>query len=88
MTVATSLSGWTWVVAAVMAALLLVLVLLRYDTYRDRPGWSLGYATRRALLLAPVIPLGVVVVLLVPLWLGAVLLAVPAVVVLVMALAS
>ncbi len=75
-------------VAVAMAGLLLVLVLLRYDTYRNRPGWSLGYATRRALLVAPVIPLGVVVVLLVPLWLGAVLLAVPALIILVMALAS
>ncbi|TKV58429.1 hypothetical protein FDO65_12735 [Nakamurella flava] len=84
----TTFSGWTAVVAVAMAGLLLVLVLLRYDTYRNRPGWSLGYATRRALLLAPVIPLGVVVVLLVPLWLGAVLLAVPALIILVMALAS
>ena len=82
------MTGWTWVVAAAMALLLLVLVLLRYDTYRDRPGWSLGQATRRALLLAPIIPLGVVVVLFVPLWLGIVLLAVPALIVLVMAMAS
>lgn len=88
MTVATSVTGWTWVVAAAMAVLLLILVLLRYDTYRDRPGWSLGDATRRALLLALLVPFGVVVVLLVPLWLGAALLAVPAIVVLVMALAS
>lgn len=71
-----------------MALLLLVLVLLRYDTYRERPGWSLRRATRQALLLTPLIPLGVVVVLLVPLWLGAGLLAVPALIILVMALAS
>lgn len=80
--------GWTAVVATAMAVLLLILVLLRYDTYRDRPGWSLRQATRRALLLTPIIPLGVLVVLLVPLWLGAALLAVPALIILVMALAS
>lgn len=84
----TTLSGWTWLVAAAMAVLLLILVLLRYDTYRERPDWSLGQATRRALLLSPVIPLGVVVVLLVPLWIGVALLAIPAVIILVMALAS
>ena len=71
-----------------MALLLLVLVLLRYDTYRERPDWSLRRATRQALLLTPLIPVGVVVVLLVPLWLGIVMLAVPALIILVMALAS
>lgn len=63
--------------------------LLRYDTLRDRPGWTLGRrATRSALKWGVIIPVGFVVVLLVPLWLGLILIAVPAIAVGILALAS
>jgi hypothetical protein len=82
------MDGWHWVAAAVEGLLLIVLVLLRYDTLRDRAGWTTRQATRSALKPAVVIPVGFVVVLLVPLWLGLILIAVPAIAVGVMALAS
>ncbi|QNK82547.1 hypothetical protein [Nakamurella sp. PAMC28650] len=82
------LDGWHWAAAGVEALLLIVLVLLRYDTLRDRPGRTLRQATRSAGKLAGVIPVGSVVVLLVPLWSGLILIAIPAVAVGVMALAS
>jgi hypothetical protein len=82
------LDGWHWAAAGVEALLLIVLVLLRYDTLRDRPGRTLRQATRSAGKLAGVIPVGFVVVLLVPLWSGLILIAIPAVAVGVMALAS
>jgi hypothetical protein len=82
------MDGWHWLAAAVEGLLVLVLVLLRYDTLRDRPGWTLGRATRSALKWAVIIPVGFVVVLLVPLWLGLILIAVPAIAVGILALAS
>ena len=82
------MDGWQVIAAAVEALLLIILVLLRYDTLRDRPDWTTRRATRSAGKLAVVIPIGFVVVLLVPLWLGLILIAVPAVAVGVMALAS
>jgi hypothetical protein len=82
------MDGWHWVAAAVEALLLVVLVLLRYDTLRDRPGRTVAQATRSALKLAVIIPIGFVLVLFVPLWLGLILVAIPAVAVGVMALAS
>ena len=82
------MDGWHWIAAAVEALLLVVLVLLRYDTLRDRPDRTMRQATRSALRLAIVIPLGFIAVLLVPLWLGLILIAIPAVAVGIMALAS
>ncbi len=79
------MDGWHWLAAAVEGLLLVVLVLLRYDTLRDRPGWTLGRATRSALKWAVIIPVGFVVV---PLWLGLILIAVPAIAVGILALAS
>ncbi len=79
---------WRWTAAGVQALLLLVLVLLWYDTLRDRRGWSIHRATRRAAVGAVIIPIGVVAVLLVPLWVGLILIAVPAIAVGAMALAS
>ena len=83
-----AVDGRHWVAAGVEALLLIVLVLLRYDTLRDRVGWTMARATRSAGKLSVVIPIGFVVVLLVPLWLGLILIAIPAVAVGVMALAS
>ena len=70
------------------AVLLLILVLLWYDTLRDRPGWTIARATKRAAVGAIVIPLGFVLALLLPLWVGGALIAVPLVVIGVMALAD
>lgn len=82
------MDGWHWVAAAVEALLLLVLVLLRFDTQRDEPGMTMRRASRATLKLAVIVPVGFLVVLFVPLWLGLILIAVPAIAVGVMALAS
>ena len=80
--------GWHWAAASVVALLLLVLVLLWYDSLRERPGWSLSRATRRALPASLVIPVGFVAALLLPLWVGGILILVGLVVIGVMALAD
>ena len=80
--------GWHWVGAAIEAVLLLILVLLFYDDLRDRPGWTVGRATKWAALSALAIPVGFLAVLLLPLWIGGILIAIPLVVILVMAMAS
>ena len=82
------MDGWHALAAAVEALILLVLVLLRYDTLRERPDRSAAQATRSALRWAIIVPVGVVAVLLVPLWIDLILIALPAIVVGVMALAS
>jgi hypothetical protein len=82
------MDGWHVLAAAVEALVLLTLVLLRYDSLRDRRGATLAGATRSALKWAVVVPVGVVAVLLVPLWVGLILIGLPAIVVGVMALAS
>ncbi len=79
---------WQWAAATVEAVLLLILVLLWYDTLRERPGWTVRRATRAAAISAVGVPIGFVVVLLVPLWIGLILLAIPALAVAAMALAS
>ena len=80
--------GWHWVGAAIEAVLLLILVLLWYDDLRERPGWTVARATKWAALGALAIPIGFLAVLLLPLWLGGILIAVPLIVILVMAMAS
>ena len=82
------MDGWHALAAAVEALILLVLVLLRYDTLRERRDRSTAQATRSALRWAIIVPVGVVAVLLVPLWIDLILIALPAIVVGVMALAS
>jgi hypothetical protein len=79
---------WQWAAAVVEAVLLLVLVLLWYDSLRDRKGWTIQRATRAGLLASVSIPIGFVLVLLVPFWLALVLIAIPALAVAAMALAS
>ncbi len=80
--------GWHWAAAVLAALLLAVLVLLWYDSLRDRPGWTLAMATRRAAPAALVIPAGFLAALLLPLWVGGVLVVLPLVAILVMALAD
>jgi hypothetical protein len=79
---------WQWAAAVVEAVLLLVLVLLWYDSLRDRSGWTTSRATRAACYAAIGVPVGFVVVLLVPFWLALVLIAIPALAVAAMAMAS
>jgi hypothetical protein len=80
--------GWHWIVASVAAVALTILVLLWYDTLRERPGWSIARATKRAGLGAIVIPVGFLSAAVLPLWVGGILIVVPLVVVGVMALAD
>ena len=82
------IDGWHWAAAVVTGLLLAVLVLLRYDSLRDRPGWTLARATSRAAVAALVIPAGFVAALLLPLWVGGILIVVPLVIILVMAMAD
>jgi hypothetical protein len=82
------IDGWHWAAAALAALLLTVLVLLWYDSLRDRPGWTLARATKRALPAALVIPAGFVAALLLPLWIGGLLILIPLVIILVMAMAD
>jgi hypothetical protein len=79
---------WHWVAASVEALLLLVLVLLWYDGLREKRNWKPRWALGAAGLGLVVVPLGFVVVLSVPLWLGLILVAVPALTIVSMALAS
>ena len=62
--------GWHWAAAGVVAVLLLILVLLWYDTLRERAGWTTARATRRALPSLLVIPIGFALALFLPLWVG------------------
>jgi len=80
--------GWHWAAAALAGLLLAVLVLLWYDSLRDRPGWTLAMATRRVLPVTLIIPVGFVAALLLPLWVGGVLILVPLIAILVMAMAD
>ncbi|MGI8417830.1 MAG: hypothetical protein ACR2P2_16835 [Nakamurella sp.] len=79
---------WRWVAAAVEAGLLVVLLLLWFDTLRETPGWSIARAAQRPAIAAIIVPIGFVLVLLLPLWIGLVLIAIPAIAVFAMALAS
>lgn len=82
------IDGWHWIAASVEAVLLIILVLLWYDSLRERPGWSIARATRRAALAAIIIPIGFVIVLFVPLWIGGILIAIPLLAIGAMALAD
>lgn len=83
-----TVDGWHWAAAVLAALLLAVLVLLWYDSLRDRPGWTLGMATKWALPAALIVPVGFVAALLLPLWVGGVLIVAPLVVILIMAMAD
>jgi hypothetical protein len=79
---------WRWLAASVEALLLLTLLLLWYDGRREKRGWRPSWALWATGIGVVIIPLGFVVVLLVPWWLGLVLIAIPALAIVSMALAS
>ncbi|MBM9467388.1 hypothetical protein [Nakamurella leprariae] len=79
---------WRWVAAGAETLLITVFVLLRFDSLREQ-----GRGTGRAALLhglvwALLVPAGFLAVLLSPAWLVLVLIAVPALAIAVLALAS
>ena len=81
--------GWHWVVASVAAVALIILVLLWYDTLRERPGWTIARATKRAAAGGDRHPGRVSCCRrFLPLWVGAGLIVVPLIVIGVMALAD
>jgi len=82
------IDGWHWIAASVEAVLLLILVLLWYDSLRERPGWSVAKATKRAVPASIIIPIGFLIVLFVPLWIGGILIAIPLLAIGAMALAD
>ena len=79
---------WHWVAAGVAALMVLVLVLLRIDTVRERGGPAPSAAWRGHLGWGLAVPVAFAVVLFSPLWLALVIIAVPALAIAVMALAS
>jgi hypothetical protein len=79
---------WRWIAAGVELVLLVLLVLLWFDSLRERPGWSIARAARAAALSAVSIPIGVVAVIVLPVWGVALVIAVPAIALATMALAS
>ena len=80
--------GWHWAAAVIVAVLLIILVLLWYDSLRERPGWSTARATKHAGIAAIVIPIGFLAALFLPLWMGGALIVIPLVIIGVMALAD
>ena len=82
------MDGWHALAAAVEASLLIVLVLLRYDTLRDRRGTTLAQATSSRREVAVIVPVGLVRCCWCRCGSGLILVAVPAIAVGVMALAS
>jgi hypothetical protein len=80
--------AWHWVGAAIEAVLLTILVLLWYDTLREDPKWTSAQAAKRAAIAAIVIPVGFLALLILPLWVGGVLIAIPLIAIIVMAMAS
>lgn len=79
---------WRWVAAAVEAGLLAILLLLWFDSLRETPGWTAARAAKRPAIASVVLPIGFLLVLLPPLWIGLILIAIPAIAVIAMALAS
>lgn len=82
------MAWWHYLLASIEAVLLAVLVALWYDSLRERPGWTMRRATAAAAKAAIAVPIGFVVVLVMPLWAALVLIAIPAVAVITMALVS
>lgn len=82
------MAWWHYLTASIEAVLLAVLVLLWYDSLRERPGWTLRRASMAALRASIAVPIGFLVVLVMPLWAALILIAIPALAVITMALVS
>ncbi|AZI57145.1 hypothetical protein EH165_02165 [Nakamurella antarctica] len=74
--------------AATAALLVLVLLLLRLDTLRDRVGWTPMRALRALAPYSAAVPVIVIAVLLTPWWMVLILIAGPALAIAAMALAD
>jgi hypothetical protein len=79
---------WRWVLAGSAAALLLALLAMRFDTLKDERNLRPAVALRTLAPWAVLVPVVFVVALVSPWWIGAILLAVPALVLLAMEAAS
>jgi hypothetical protein len=82
------MAWWQWATAALEAVLLTILTLLWYDSLRERRGWRLAQHKKLLIVPACAVPAGFLIVLVSPLWLALVLMAVPALAIVVMAMAS
>jgi hypothetical protein len=82
------MAWWQWATATLEALLLTILTLLWYDSLRERRGWRLARHKRLLIIPACVIPVGFLIVLASPLWVALILIAVPALAIVVMAMAS
>lgn len=76
---------WRWVEGGAAAVLVLALLALRFDTLKDRPGWTAPRALRRLLPFVLFVPAVFLVATLGPWWLGLLAIAIPGLAVLVMA---
>ena len=77
---------WRWLDASIATGLVVLLLALRLDTLRERLATT--EALRRLAPWVVVVPVVFLVVLVVPWWLGLILIAIPAVALLAMAAAS
>lgn len=82
------MAWWQWAAAIIEATLLAILTLLWYDTLRERRDWRLSDHKKLLIIPAIGIPVGFFAALLTPLWVVLILLAIPALAIVVMALAS
>lgn len=82
------MAWWQWATAALEAILLTILTLLWYDSLRERRDWRLARHKKLLIVPACAIPAGFLVVLVSPLWVALILIAAPALAIVVMAMAS
>lgn len=81
-----AMAWWHYLLASIEAVLVAVLVLLWYDMLRDRRDWPQQRARAAAFKAATTIPVGFLIVLVLPLWPALVLVAIPAIAIATMAL--
>lgn len=79
---------WRWLATAAWVVLLVLLLLLWFDSLRSRPGWTIRRAVAPVALAALGIPAGALLAVVLPVWAVIALVAVPAVVLAVLASAS
>lgn len=79
---------WRWAALVTVLGLGVVLLLLWFDSLRDRKGWTSGQAARPPMIASIGLLPAALLVVVGPWWLVAALVAVPALAVLTMAMAS